>query len=142
MRLQTQILLQVEHEFDQAGVLSYRSYEVLVALMQAEGQQLRLSDLATRVGLSRSGLTRMVDRLEKDGLLRRDKSPVDGRGINAHLNDSGREAVRRAWPTYRTCVEHWLGHTIEDADREFLRQICRRLLKIPDRTMESQEVWD
>lgn len=142
MRLQTQILLQVEHEFDKAGVLGYRSYELLVALMQADGQQLRLSDLATRVGLSRSGLTRMVDRLEKDGLLRRDRSPQDGRGINAHLNEAGREAVRRAWPTYRTCVEHWLGDTIEDTDRDLLRQICRRLLKIPDRAMESQEVWD
>ncbi|MBX3167674.1 MAG: MarR family transcriptional regulator [Candidatus Eremiobacteraeota bacterium] len=142
MRLQTQILLQVEHEFDKAGVLGYRSYEVLVALMQAEGQQLRLSDLADRVGLSRSGLTRMVDRLEKDGLLRRDRSPLDGRGINAHLNEPGREAVRRAWPTYRACVEHWLGHTLDAPDREFLRQICRRLMKIPDRGLESQEVWD
>lgn len=142
MRLQTQILLQVEHEFDKAGALGYRSYEVLVALMQAEGQQLRLSELADRVGLSRSGLTRMVDRLEKDGLLRRDRSPTDGRGINAHLNESGREAVRQAWPTYRTCVEHWLGPTMEDIDRDFLRQICRRLLKIPDRATESQETWD
>lgn len=142
MRLQTQILLQVEHKFEQAGALGYRSYEVLVALMQAPGQQLRLSELADRVGLSRSGLTRMIDRLEKDGLLRRDRSPVDGRGINAHLNEAGREAVRKAWPTYQACVEHWLGDTLEAPDRDYLRQICRRLLKIPDRSMESQETWD
>ena len=142
MRLQAQILLQVEHEFEKAGVLSYRSYEVLVALMQAPGQQLRLSQLANLVGLSRSGLTRMMDRLEKDGLLRRDRSPVDARGINAHLNEAGREAVRLAWPTYRACVERWLGRTIDVRERAELRQICRRLLEIPERVHESQEVWD
>lgn len=96
MRLQGQILLQVEHEFEKAGVLSYRSYEVLVALMQAPGQKLRLNQLADQAGLSRSGLTRLVDRLENAGLLHRDRSTVDGRGINAHLNEAGREAVRLA----------------------------------------------
>lgn len=142
MRLQAQILLQVESEFEKAGVLSYRSYEVLVALMQAPGQQLRLSQLAHQVGLSRSGLTRMVDRLEKNGLLRRDRSALDGRGINALLNESGREAVQKAWPTYRACVEQWLGHTIDAHDRAELRHICRQLLKTPERVHDSQETWD
>ncbi len=142
MRLQTQILLQVEQEFEKAGVLGYRSYEVLVTLMQAPGQQLRLSDLAGRVGLSRSGLTRMADRLERDGLMHRDRSPVDGRGINAHLNEAGRAAVRKAWPTYQGCMEHWLSHSLDAPERDFLRQICRRLLKLPERARESQEVWD
>ncbi len=142
MRLQAQILLQVEHEFEKAGVLSYRSYEVLVALMQAPGQQLRLNQLADQAGLSRSGLTRLVDRLEKAGLLHRDRSPVDGRGINAHLNEAGREAVRRAWPTYRSCVERWLGPQVDAHERAELRHLCRRLLQLPERIHESQEVWD
>ena len=109
--------------------------------MQADGQQLRLSDLAAQVGLSRSGLTRMVDRLERDGLLRRDRSAHDGRGIYALLNEAGREAVRKAWPTYQACVEHWLGRNLDGPDRDDLRQICRKLLKITDRTLESQEFW-
>ena len=141
MRLQTQILLQVETEFEKAGLISYRAYEVLVVLMQAPGQQLRLSELAERVGLSRSGLTRMADRLEREELLRRDRSPVDGRGINAHLCPRGREAVRAAWPTFQACVEQWLGETLDPEERHFMRRLCRRLLRIPEISHESQESW-
>lgn len=141
MRLQSKILLQVENEFEKAGLIGYRAYEVLVALLHAPNQQLRLNELAERVGLSRSGLTRMADRLEKEELLRRDRSPVDGRGINAHLSPRGREAVRSAWPTFQACLESWLGENLDAEERHQLRRLCRRMLGVPEFSFESQESW-
>ena len=141
MRLQTQILNQVETQFEKAGLIGYRSYEVLVALLYADGHRLRLNELADKVGLTRSGLTRMADRLEKDGFLRRDRSPEDGRGVYAHICPSGREAVRSAWPTYRACVDQWLGQTMDTEERLFLRRLCSRLLNVPEPMADPQEAW-
>lgn len=142
MRLQTQILSQVETQFEKAGLIGYRSYEVLVALLYADGNRLRLSELADKVGLTRSGLTRMADRLEKDGYLRRDRSTEDGRGVYAHICPSGREAVRSAWPTFRACVDQCLGQTMDSQERLFLRRLCSRLLHIPEGVPDPQEAWE
>ena len=141
MRLHTQILSQVETRFEKAGLIGYRSYEVLVALLSADGHRLRLNELADKVGLTRSGLTRMADRLEKDGFLRRDRSLEDGRGVYAQICPSGREAVRAAWPTYRACVADWVGLTMNSEERLLLRRLCSRLLKAPETLVDPQEAW-
>ena len=84
-----------------AGFLPLEWYDVLLALNLTPERRLRLSDLADRVVLSRSGLTRLVDRIEAAGLLRRDRCPDDRRGAYAVLTDAGRKALADSWPTYR-----------------------------------------
>ena len=65
--------------------------------------------------LSRSGLTRLVDRLERAGLLRREADPTDRRGSYAVLTDDGYDAVRRTWPRYaRGIQEHFARHLQAD----------------------------
>jgi DNA-binding MarR family transcriptional regulator len=71
-------------------------YEVLVNLSEAPDRRLRMCDLATRLGLSPSGLTRRLDGLVKAGLVRRQPSETDRRVINAALTDSGLAAMRAA----------------------------------------------
>jgi DNA-binding MarR family transcriptional regulator len=90
-------------------------YDVLVALVSAPERRLRLRELAQQALLSRSGLTRLVDRLERAGLLRREPDPTDRRGAYAVLTDAGYEAVRRTWPLYaRGIQEHFARHLTPD----------------------------
>ena len=80
--------------------LQLSSYEVLLFLADAPGGRLRMSELADGVLLSRSGLTRLVDRMEREGLLRRVRCEDDARGYNAAITAKGRELFRRARRTH------------------------------------------
>lgn len=86
--------LQAEHE------LPLASYDVLVQLSESPDRRLRMTELADRVLLSRSGLTRLADRLEREGLLTREPCPSDARGTLAVLTDAGLDRLRAAWPTH------------------------------------------
>ena len=80
--------------------LPLSSYEVLLFLADAPGGQMRMSELADGVLISRSGLTRLVDRIERDGLLRRERCEEDARGWFAAITDEGRELFQRARKTH------------------------------------------
>jgi DNA-binding MarR family transcriptional regulator len=70
-----------------------------------------MSDLAASCALSLSGMTRIVSRLEGQGLVRRDPCPSDGRGYNAVLTDAGLTRLRGAWPTHLASVRrHMMDH--------------------------------
>ena len=90
----------IERELASADLVPLTWYDVLVALWEAPEHRLRLHELASAVVLSRSGLTRLVDRLEAAGLLRREACADDRRGSYAVLTEAGRAAQLRAWPIY------------------------------------------
>jgi DNA-binding MarR family transcriptional regulator len=95
--------------------LPLSSYEVLITLQSAPGKRRRMAELADRVLLSRSGMTRLVDRLEREGLLERDTCTSDGRGCFAVLTPSGEELLSRARPTHLAGVrERFLRHFAAD----------------------------
>jgi len=97
--------------------LPLSSYEVLITLQAAPGRRCRMAELADRVLLSRSGTTRLVDRLEREGLLERDTCTDDGRGTYAVLTDAGAELLDRARPTH-----------LEDVRERFLRHFTQEEL--------------
>ena len=84
--------------------LPLSSYEVLITLQAAPGRRCRMAELADRVLLSRSGMTRLVDRLEREGLLERHNCTSDGRGCFAVLTQTGEDLLARARPTHLHCV--------------------------------------
>ncbi|MGH2716802.1 MAG: MarR family winged helix-turn-helix transcriptional regulator [Thermoleophilaceae bacterium] len=91
--------------------LPLSSYEVLLFLADAPDGRLRMSELADGVLLSRSGLTRLVDRMERDGLLRRERCEEDQRGWFAEITDEGRDLFARARKTHLDGVrERFLSH--------------------------------
>jgi len=91
--------------------LPLTSYEVLINLQAAPGKRRRMAELAEGVLLSRSGMTRLVDRLERDGLLVRDACVSDGRGTFAVLTDKGEELLTEARRTHLDGVrERFLTH--------------------------------
>ena len=105
LRAHATIVRALEAELLAEHDLPLASYDVLVQLSEAPGQRLRMTELADRVLLSRSGLTRLADRLEREGLLRREACESDARGTLAVLTDAGLDRLRSAWPTHRRGVE-------------------------------------
>jgi DNA-binding MarR family transcriptional regulator len=90
----------LDEELRAAHDLPLTSYDVLVQLEGAPGREMRMSELADAVLLSRSGLTRLVDRLERQGLIERRECPDDARGSLAALTDAGADRLAVARPTH------------------------------------------
>ncbi|WP_242901082.1 MarR family winged helix-turn-helix transcriptional regulator [Actinomadura terrae] len=129
-RLQADLL--AEHD------LPLAFYDVLTHLGEAPGGKLRMNDLADRVLLSRSGLTRLVDRLEREGLVVRETCTSDARGLYAALTQAGRARLDEAAPTYRRGVR---DHVLSRLDDDDLRRFGRLLAKLadePDGGLEEQ----
>ena len=106
---------QLEQELTERAGLSLAWYDVLIQLVEADDHRLRMTDLADRVLLSRSGLTRLVDRMQADGLVRREPSPDDARGTFTILTERGLQRLRRAAPVHLAGVrQHWLAHFTDD----------------------------
>jgi DNA-binding MarR family transcriptional regulator len=94
--------------------MSLSEYTALMQLSEAPGQTLRMSDLASACALSLSGMSRIVGRLEAQGLVERERSSCDGRGLDAVLTDAGLGRLRRAWPTHLASVRrHMMDHLRE-----------------------------
>jgi DNA-binding MarR family transcriptional regulator len=87
-------------QLEAAHGLQLSSYEVLMYLADAEEQRMRMCDLAATILLSRSGLTRLVDRLQREGLLERVACADDARGAFAKLTPLGRERLAAARVTH------------------------------------------
>lgn len=91
--------------------ISGSGYAVLVHLSEAPRRRMRMSELARRCGLTQSGITRTVDRLEAEGLVEREPCQEDARGWNAVLTRSGMTRLRRAWPAHLASVRrHMIDH--------------------------------
>src|SRR3954453_23023068 len=96
LRVHAQLSNALDAQLDAAHGLPLTSYEVLMYLSDAEGGRMRINDLAASVLLSRSGLTRLVDRLERDGYLERCSCAHDPRGAFAVLTPAGRGKLAAA----------------------------------------------
>ncbi len=103
-------------------------YDVLLQLSGAPQGRLRMRDLADAVLLSRSGLTRLVDRMVAAGLVCREAHPSDGRGANAVLTPAGRAALRRAAPVHLRGIEAHFARHLTDAEAGVLRTALDRVL--------------
>jgi DNA-binding MarR family transcriptional regulator len=94
-------------------------YDVLLQLTEAPNRRLRMAELADRVLLSRSGLTRLIDRLQAEGLVRREPSKDDARGTYTVITPVGIERLRAAAPSHLASVERaWMRHFTDDELRE------------------------
>lgn len=110
VRAQQYLLGRVEDELREKGFPPLPWYDVLWELDRTPGGNLRLNELGKRVLLDKYNVTRLVQRLEEEGLVRRVPCPADGRGIFAHITEEGRKLRRKMWPVYeRSVKEHFLS---------------------------------
>jgi DNA-binding MarR family transcriptional regulator len=102
----------IDAELSAAGLPPLGWYDVLWAIYQAPKRRLRMGELADRVVLSRTGMTRLVDRIEAAGCLRRSAVAGDRRGAYATLTPDGVRLLRRMWPVYeRVVAEQFVPYT-------------------------------
>ena len=130
LRAHATLVRRLEGELVAEHDLPLPSYDVLVQLSEAPGRRLRMTELADRVLLSRSGLTRLVDRLVRDGLVERQACPDDARGTLAVLTDAGLDRLRTAWPTHLRGVAAHLGR-LSPAEVEQLTLLMAKLVPEP-----------
>jgi DNA-binding MarR family transcriptional regulator len=110
LRAHSSLVKALDTELEQAHGLALSSYEVLARLGGCEGGRLRMCELAESVLLSRSGLTRLVDRLEREGLVERGSCEHDARGSFAVITRAGRAELEAARVTHRAAVRrHFVG---------------------------------
>jgi DNA-binding MarR family transcriptional regulator len=115
LRAHARVTRRLERELQAEASMALADYDVLVQLAVADEHRLRMSELADRLLLSRSGITRLIDRLERDGLVERAVCESDRRGQWAGLTDAGRERLREASPTHlRGIAEHFLDRIPTD----------------------------
>ena len=100
LRAHAGLTRELDAELAREHDLPLSSYEVLLFLNDSENGRMRMSELADSALLSRSGLTRLVDRLERQGLLRRERCESDARGFFAEITPEGRRAFAIARKTH------------------------------------------
>ena len=118
----------LEHELVAERGLPLTRYDVLLNLAEAPGGRLRMQELSASLLLSKSGLSRLVDRMVEAGLVRRERCQDDRRGWFAVLTDQGRSALRRAAPVHlRGIHEHFARH-LEPGEVQVLTAALSRVV--------------
>lgn len=107
--------------------LSVQAFDVLVRLARSPGQRLRMSDLARQTVLTPSGLTRAVDRLERDGLVERASCPTDRRGAFAVLTAQGGTAMEAALPAHLEHLQESFIGLLEPVELAAMTAALRKL---------------
>jgi DNA-binding MarR family transcriptional regulator len=118
----------LDAELQAAHGVNLSGYEVLFNLADARDAGLRMADLADRVLLSRSGVTRLIDRLVADGLIERRPCAADGRGSCAHLTSAGRARLREARGTHLDGVRRLFLEHLSPAEQVLLGDLWERLV--------------
>lgn len=120
------IVRRIERALEDEGLPPLTWYDVLWPLYRAPDRRLRMNQLSEEVQLSRTGLVRLVDRIETAGLLRREPVPEDARGRYVAITEGGIDALRDIWPVYGRQVRELfltqLGH-----EREHVRRALERV---------------
>lgn len=87
--------------------LSSVEFEVLMRLARSPGSRLRMTDLAGQTSLSTSGVTRVVDRMDRDGLVRREACPTDRRSSYAVITEAGLRRLDEVLPGHLDLIQQW-----------------------------------
>jgi DNA-binding MarR family transcriptional regulator len=101
---------------------------VLLTIKEAPEHRLRLSDLAEKALLSRSNLTHLVDRLEKAGLLYRERCSNDRRGTYAVLTEAGLAMQQKMWTVYSEGIAEYFSCYLDDEELQVMQRVLKRIL--------------
>jgi DNA-binding MarR family transcriptional regulator len=108
------VVRKVEDAFHEAELPPMLWYDLLYALYRSPGRSRRMHELADAVLMSRSGLTRLVDRIEAAGVIERRRCPTDRRGLEVTLLPDGIALLRRMWKVYEPIVAELFAANVED----------------------------
>lgn len=127
LRAHSAVTRSLESDLFAQHALALPEYGVLVTLVEAPDHQLRMTELADQVLLSRSGLTRLVDRMQRDGLVDRLPCPQDARGMNAVLTDLGYARLKQASGTHLRGVRTYVTGLLSEDELDQLHALMSKL---------------
>ncbi len=123
------LVARVEVALAAAGLPPHEWYDVLWEHEKANDGRLRMHDLADRVVLSRSNLTRLADRLADENLIVREACPEDRRGAYCVITPAGRALRKRMWPVYRESVEARFARHVSEREAGAMSAALERVLR-------------
>ena len=118
----------LDHKLMTDAGMPLRFYDVLLELAAAPERKLRMTELADRVVLSRTRVSRLVDEMVAAGLVVREQNPHDGRSAYAALTASGLERYRKAAPVYLAGIEEHFAHGLSDRELKAIASALQRVL--------------
>ncbi|MDX6211566.1 MAG: hypothetical protein QOF82_653 [Frankiales bacterium] len=137
LRAHASVVRRLEAELIAEHGLSLPAYEVLAHLSQRPDRSLRMTELSDAALLSPSGVTRLVDKLQRDGLVSRRRCAADARVIYCELTDVGMSRLVAAYPTHLRGVRE---HMVDKLDRDDLRGVADSMNKLADATACAEDV--
>lgn len=126
IRVSQRLLGAVEAEMKRAGLPPLAWYDALLELRRAGTEGLRPQALQQAMLLEQYNLSRLLDRLEKAGLIRRSPCPDDRRGHTVHLTEAGAETLSRMWPVYRQAIATHFSARLGPGDAEAMLRLLGR----------------
>ncbi len=128
---QRMLLERVELALKKNGLPPLDWYDVLLELSRDTDSGLRQYEIGQRMLLSKHNLSRLIDRLEKNRLVRRDACAEDGRGNRIRIAEEGKALLGKAWPVYRKALQDNFGEKLTPAE---MIELARLLGKVSKRS--------
>lgn len=122
------LVAHVEQALSRADLPPLGWYDLLWAIRSSPGKRVRMAELADRLTLTRGGATKLTDRLERAGLLRRTPAEDDKRGLYAEITPAGEDLLRAMWPVYGGALGETFGMAISDREAHVITSALRRTL--------------
>ena len=127
MRVSQAVLAAIEADLKAAGLPPLDWYDVLLELRRAAPEGLRQFEVKDRVLLAQYNLSRLIDRLDRAGYVRRSPCPEDGRAQVIYLTEKGRALIDAMWPTYRAAIAAHFSGKLDDNEARALAEIFEKL---------------
>lgn len=117
----------IDTEFDRAGTIPLTWYDVLLELTAAPEQRLRMQELADRVVLSRTRVSRLVDEMARAGLVAKTQDEADRRSVWACLTEAGAREHRETAPKYMRSIEEYFAAHLTEDEKNTLAEALERV---------------
>ena len=127
-RTHRKLLATVETALKQSKLPPLDWYDVLLELHRSK-EGLRQYEIGDRVLLNKHNLSRLIDRLQNNGLISRHTCAEDGRGNRIHIEPAGEEMLRLMWPVYADVIQKQFAARLDDAELSTMDTILKRLLE-------------
>ncbi|NKK65962.1 MarR family transcriptional regulator [Rhizobium leguminosarum bv. viciae] len=128
MRARERLLGAIEADLKAAGMPLLAWYDVLWELARSQDGRLRPYEIEERTLLAQYNLSRLIDRLEKEGLVRREAFAEDGRGRWVVITDAGRKLRERMWTAYAKSIETHIGCKLAESEAKTIARLLDRFL--------------
>jgi DNA-binding MarR family transcriptional regulator len=128
VRAEQTVLAKIEAALKDAGFPTLVWYDVLLELGRSEDGRLRPVELERRTLLAQYNASRLIDRMEKAGLVERLPHPEDGRGQLVAITQEGRALQKRIWRTYGPAIERHVGEKLSRGEAAELARLLKKLI--------------